>query len=74
MVFLAWQHSGELQNLVERSVILSRDGVLRTLCRRDLQTSATMLSSIAQSSQSPMTLEDSDRALILKHLSRPAGS
>jgi formate hydrogenlyase transcriptional activator len=57
----------ELQNLVERSVILSRDGVLPNPLQKR-QTSTTMFSSIAQSSQAPMTLEDSDRALILETL------
>ena len=57
----------ELQNLVERAVILSRDGVLpNPLPKR--QTSAIILSSNAQSSLSPITLENSDRALIVQTL------
>jgi formate hydrogenlyase transcriptional activator len=57
----------ELQNLVERSVILSRDGVLPNPLRKR-QTSAIILSSNPQSSLSSMTWEDSDRALILETL------
>ncbi len=57
----------ELQNLVERAVILSRDGVLPNPLQKT-QTSATILSSNAQSSSSSMTLEDSDRALIAETL------
>ena len=57
----------ELQNLVERAVILSRDGVLPNPLQKT-QTSATILSSNAQSSSSSMTLEDSDRTLILETL------
>ncbi len=57
----------ELQNLVERAVILSRDGVLpNPLPKR--QTSAIILSSNAQSSLSPITLENSHRALIVQTL------
>ena len=57
----------ELQNLVERAVILSRDGVLpNPLPKR--QMSAIILSSNAQSSPSSMTWEDSDRALIVETL------
>jgi transcriptional regulator with GAF, ATPase, and Fis domain len=57
----------ELQNLVERAVILSRDGVLpNPLPER--QTSAIILSSNAPSSPSSMALEPSDRALILETL------
>jgi formate hydrogenlyase transcriptional activator len=57
----------ELQNLVERAVILSRDGVLPNPLQKK-QTSAIILSSNAQCSPSSMTLEDSDRALILETL------
>jgi len=57
----------ELQNLVERAVILSRDGVLPNPLQKT-QTSATVLSSNAHSSSSSMTLEDSDRALIVETL------
>jgi formate hydrogenlyase transcriptional activator len=57
----------ELQNLVERAVILSRDGILPNPLQKR-QTSAIILSSNAQSSPSSMTLEDSDRALILETL------
>src|SRR4029077_8420272 len=57
----------ELQNLVERAVILSRDGVLPNPLQKR-QTSAIILNSNAQSSPSSMTLEDSDRALIVETL------
>ncbi len=57
----------ELQNLVERAVILSRDGVLPNPLQKR-QTSATILISNARSSSSSMTLEDSDRALIVETL------
>ncbi len=57
----------ELQNLVERAVIISRDGVLPNPLQKR-QTSPIILSSNAQSSPSSMTLEDSDRALIVETL------
>ena len=57
----------ELQNLVERAVIVSRDGVLPNPLQKR-QTSAIILSSNAQSSPSSMTLEDSDRVLIVETL------
>jgi transcriptional regulator with GAF, ATPase, and Fis domain len=57
----------ELQNLVERAVILSRDGVLPNPLQKR-QTRAIILSSNTQSSPSSMTLEDSDRALIVETL------
>ena len=57
----------ELQNLVERAVILSRDGVLpNPLLKR--QTSAILLSCNAQSSRSSMNWEHSDRALVVEML------
>ena len=59
----------ELQNLVERAVILSRDGVLPNPLQKR-QTSATVLSSNAQSSPSPMTWEGSDRALVMETLEK----
>jgi formate hydrogenlyase transcriptional activator len=56
----------ELQNLVERAVILSRDGVLpNPLQKRHI--SAIILSSNAQSLPS-MSWKDSDRALIVETL------
>ena len=58
----------ELQNLVERSVILSRDGVLpNPLPKKQTE---LMIPSPHQTRifQSPMTLEDSDRALIVETL------
>jgi transcriptional regulator with GAF, ATPase, and Fis domain len=56
----------ELQNLVERAVILSRDGVLPN----PLHKKQTELPSLhrTRSFQSSMTLEDSDRALIVETL------
>jgi len=57
----------ELQNLVERAVIISRDGVLPNPLQKR-QTSAIILSSNADSSPSSMTLQDSDRALIVETL------
>src|SRR5579864_3227247 len=57
----------ELQNLVERAVILSRDGVLHNPLQKR-QTRAIILSSNTQSSPSSLTLEDSDRALIVETL------
>jgi formate hydrogenlyase transcriptional activator len=56
-----------LQNLVERAVILSRDGVLPNPLQKR-QPSAIILSSNAQSSLSSMTWEDSDRALVVETL------
>ena len=60
----------ELQNLVERAVILSRDGVLpNPLHKRRMQVmSPTQLRFPA--CPSSMTLEDSDRALIVETLER----
>jgi formate hydrogenlyase transcriptional activator len=58
----------ELQNLVERSVILSRDGVLPNPLRK--KQTELMIPSVhrTRAFQSPMTLEDSDRTLILETL------
>lgn len=57
----------ELQNLVERAVILSRDGVLPNPLRKR-HTSAITLSSNAQPVLSSMDWEDSDRSLVLETL------
>src|SRR6204780_1228193 len=57
----------ELQNLVERAVILSRNGVLPNPLHRR-QPSAIILSSNAQSSLSSINWEDSDRALVVETL------
>jgi formate hydrogenlyase transcriptional activator len=57
----------ELQNLVERAVILSRDGVLSNPLQKR-QTSAIVLSFNPRPSPSSMTWEDSDRALIIETL------
>jgi formate hydrogenlyase transcriptional activator len=58
----------ELQNLVERALILSRDGVLPNPLHKN-QTEL-MIPSVhrARTCQSPMALEDSDRGLILEIL------
>ncbi len=58
----------ELQNLVERAVILSRDGVLPNPLHKE-QTEL-MIPGLhrARTLQSSMTLEDSDRALIVETL------
>jgi formate hydrogenlyase transcriptional activator len=58
----------ELQNLVERAVILSRDGVLPNPLHK--KQTELMIPSLhrARTFHSPMTLEDSDRALILDTL------
>jgi len=58
----------ELQNLVERSVILSRDGVLpNPLPKKQI---GLMIPDLHRTRgfQSPMTLEDSDRTLIVETL------
>ncbi|HVR26614.1 MAG TPA: hypothetical protein VMU26_25215 [Candidatus Polarisedimenticolia bacterium] len=57
----------ELQNLVERAVILARDGVLPNPLQKR-QTRAIILSSDAQCSLLSMRWEDSDRALVLEAL------
>jgi formate hydrogenlyase transcriptional activator len=57
----------ELQNLVERAVILSRDGVLPNPLQKR-QTSAIILSSNAQSPLSAMNWQDTDRALVVETL------
>jgi transcriptional regulator with GAF, ATPase, and Fis domain len=57
----------ELQNLVERAVILSRDGVLPNPLQKR-QTSAIILSSNAQSPLSATNWQDSDRALVVETL------
>jgi transcriptional regulator with GAF, ATPase, and Fis domain len=57
----------ELQNLVERAVILSRDGVLPNPLHKR-QTSAVILTSNPLSSRSSTNWEDSDRALVVETL------
>jgi len=57
----------ELQNLVERAVIVSQDGVLPNPLQKR-RTTPIMLSLRARALQSSMTWEDSDRALILETL------
>ena len=57
----------ELQNLVERAVILSRDGVLPNPLQKR-QTSAIILSSNAQSPLSAMNWQDTDRVLVVETL------
>jgi len=58
----------ELQNLVERAVILSRDGVLPNPLHK--KQNELMIPGVhrARTFQSSMTLEDSDRALIVETL------
>src|SRR5690348_11384116 len=58
----------ELQNLVERAVILSRDGVLPNPLHK--KRNELMIPGVhrARTLQSSMTLEDSDRALIVETL------
>jgi formate hydrogenlyase transcriptional activator len=58
----------ELQNLVERAVILSRDGVFPNPLHK--KQTEFMISSLhrTRTFQSSMTLEDSDRALIVEML------
>ena len=73
--FLCYSWPGnirELQNLVERAVILSRDGVLPNPLHK--KQTEPMISSLhrPQTFQSSMTLEDSDRALIVEALEQVA--
>ncbi|HTT22126.1 MAG TPA: sigma 54-interacting transcriptional regulator [Candidatus Sulfotelmatobacter sp.] len=58
----------ELQNLVERAVILSNDGVLPNPLPALMVRSVTATSSSATSSPAPTTLRDSERVLILRTL------
>src|ERR1700719_628589 len=60
----------ELQNLVERAVILSRDGVLQNPLHKSRM--ELMIPSLhpSRTFHTSMTLEDSDRALILETLSQ----
>jgi formate hydrogenlyase transcriptional activator len=58
----------ELQNLVERAVILSRDGLLPNPLHKNQTEHMTPSLHRARPLQSSMTLEDSDRALIVETL------
>ena len=58
----------ELQNLVERAVILSRNGVLQNPLRKNQQKLVIPGLHRARTFHSSVTLEDSDRTLILKTL------
>jgi len=58
----------ELQNLVERAVILSRDGVLQNPLHKKQPELITPSLHRARTFQSSMTLEDSDRTLIVETL------
>ena len=58
----------ELQNLVERAVILSRDGVLPNPLHKTQTELMTPCLNHARTFPSSMTLEDSDRALIVETL------
>jgi DNA-binding NtrC family response regulator len=58
----------ELQNLVERAVIVSRDGVLPNPLHKEQTELMTPSLHRPQAFQSSTTLEDSDRALIVETL------
>jgi transcriptional regulator with GAF, ATPase, and Fis domain len=58
----------ELQNLVERAVILSRDGVLPNPLHKRRTGPIILGLQQTQALSSPMTSEDSDRALIMETL------
>jgi len=58
----------ELQNLVERAVILSRDGVLPNPLHKKQTEPIIPSLRRTRTFQSSMTLEDSDRALIVETL------
>jgi len=58
----------ELQNLVERAVILSRDGVLPNPLHKKQTELMIPSQHRTRAFHSSMTLEDSDRALILETL------
>jgi formate hydrogenlyase transcriptional activator len=62
----------ELQNLVERAVILSRDGLLPNPLHKKQTELMTPNLHRARTFQSSMTLEDSDRALIVETLEQAA--
>jgi formate hydrogenlyase transcriptional activator len=62
----------ELQNLVERAVILSRDGVLPNPLHKKQTELMTASLHRTRTFQSSMTLEDSDRALIVETLQQAA--
>jgi formate hydrogenlyase transcriptional activator len=62
----------ELQNLVERAVILSRDGVLSNPLHKKQTEFMTSSLHRTRTFQSSMTLEDSDRALIVETLEQAA--
>jgi formate hydrogenlyase transcriptional activator len=58
----------ELQNLVERAVILSRDGVLHNPLHKNPTEGLIPILHRSRTFYTSMTLEDSDRALILETL------
>ena len=58
----------ELQNLIERAVILSNDGVLPNSLPTVTARSVTVASRSSASSPAPTTLRDSERVLILRTL------
>jgi formate hydrogenlyase transcriptional activator len=60
----------ELQDLVERAVILSRDGVLPNPLHKKQTEPMTPSLDRPRTFQPSMTLEDSDRALIVETLER----
>ena len=57
----------ELQNFVERAVILSRDGVLPNPIQKQTELMIPSLH-LTRTSHSSLTLEDSDRTLIVETL------
>ena len=58
----------ELQNLVERAVILSRDGVLQNPLRKNKTEDTIPTLNHIRTVYTSKTLDDSDRALILETL------
>jgi formate hydrogenlyase transcriptional activator len=69
MVRYAWPGNiREMQNVIERAVILSRDGVLPNPLPKNRTDSIIPSVHRSQVFQSSMTLEDSDRALIIETL------
>jgi formate hydrogenlyase transcriptional activator len=62
----------ELQNLMERAVILSRDGVLPNPLHKKQTEVAPLTQHLLPVFPSSMTLEDSDRTLIVETLEQAA--
>jgi len=69
--FISYEWPGnirELQNLIERAVILSKDGVLPNPLPAEQNLSSTAFPAAAIASSAPTTLKDSERILILRTL------